>query len=234
MQSNLSKNTLKNRRRRDQKKSRKIATNSNPIVMINKERGLFPQRVRTVLHYQNFTVLNAATVGNPWEYYILNMTNAFLLDPTRGSNPTPGYAEFADRYRKYRVRKSWLTTSFFCAEGFAVNAFSCPSNFLPVVTVNPAIYVGNPRCKQALISAKGGIDQCVFIDEAAVTDYGGSASTQVEDAYVGNTDGSASPSDNVYWAFGVQTLGAASVTGVNVIYRLAFEVEFFELQQPAT
>jgi hypothetical protein len=78
------------------------------------------------------------------------------------------------------------------------------------------------------------MDHASLTTRASISSFGGSANTTVEDAYVGTTDNTSPPTDNLYFIYGFLTNGVASVSGATNIITISVDIEFFELQSPAT
>jgi len=88
--------------------------------------------------------------------------------------------------------------------------------------------------RRKLISPKGGVDHGTVRVAASIAQFGGSANTTVEDAYVGTTDNTSPPSDNLYIIYGFLTNGVATVTPALDVITVFVEIDFFELQSPAS
>jgi len=174
----------------------------------------------------------AATALAPWslEYVVVTNPNNF----TSVSTNVPGYSELAGLYRKYRVRSGVVTYTLANGEAFPVEMFITPVNFLPSLILDPTRYLSMQNSHHKIVSAKTGMDHASVTAMAKISIFGGSASTSVEDAYVGTTDNTAPPADNLYFIYGFLTNGVASVSGALNIITIAVEIDFFELQSPAT
>jgi len=205
---------------------------SDPSLLIWRGPDFAPQRMRTQITYEAFASLNAATVLAPYQMRVFTLTNAARFDPNVTLTSSPGFNEWAGLYRKYRVRKGHVRVQFSNGEAFPVNTFVVPVNFLPSLVTVPTQYLSNIRARQKMLSAKGGLDMSSLTIQPSITDFGGSANTVVEDAYVGTVDNTTPPSDNIYILLGISTMGLASVSGVTFIIRFNVEVDFFEYQSP--
>jgi len=220
----------KRHRRRRGKKSRR----RRPGVPVTINRSVFyaPPRMRTHLTFNLRFTAPAATLLSPWslEYIVLTNPNIF----TGVSTPVPGYTELAGLYRKYRVRSGSLLYSMQNNEAFGVEMFSCPVNFLPSLTTDPTRYLSMGGAKTRLISPKTGMDHGTVRTNASIARFGGSANTTVEDAYVGTSDNSSPPADNLYFIYGFMTNGLATVSPALNVITVSVTIDFFELQSPST
>jgi len=203
-----------------------------PKVMVNRSHFWAPDRIRTHLVMDLRFTSPAATLLAPWSlnYIILTNPNSF----TGASTSVPGYASLAAMYRKYRVRTGRLVYRCQNNEGFGIEIFACPVNFLPSLTADPSRYLSMQNARRYLMSPKGGMDHGTVRVSASIAQFGGSANTTVEDNYVGTTDNTSPPSDNLYIIYGFLTNGAASVNYNLDVITVSVEIDFFELQSPAT
>jgi len=127
---------------------------------------------------------------------------------------------------------SQIGVTFVNLETFPVRVFVCDVNYDPA-GMAPQQFLSNPRCKHMLLSPKGGMDRVTLRAKTSVLAFGGAASFEVEDAYVGNVDGSANPSDNIYWYVGIVNPAAtAGVSGVFAETTLRVVADLMEVQTP--
>jgi len=200
--------------------------------MVNRSPFYAPARLRTHLNFDLRFTAPSATALAPWslEYIVATNPNNF----TGVSTSVPGYSELAGLYRKYRVRSMSLKYSCANNDSFPVEMFVAPVNFLPSLTTDPSRFLSMEPARRKILSAKGGMDHGTLLCNAMVSQFGGSANTMVEDAYVGTTDNTSPPTDNLYFIYGFLTNGAATVSPALDIVTVAIEIDFFELQSPAT
>jgi hypothetical protein len=203
-----------------------------PQTVFNRGRDYAPSRLRTHLVFDLRFTAPAASVMSPWSLNVILATNPNTF--TLASTPVPGYTELAGLYRKYRVRSFKLIYSVINYELYGIEAFICPVNFLPSTALDPTRYLSQGVATRRIVSAKGGKDNATLFKSSSITSFGGSANTTVEDAYVGTTDNSSPPSDNIYFIYGFMTNGAATVSPSTNIINLKVLIDFFELQSPAT
>jgi len=213
------------------RKPRNQGNNNHPSRMMG-VLAVTPRVNGIKLQFNADLVLNNATVLVPFAWAYLNLTNPLLVNGGAASVVTffAGYAAF---YRKFRVRKFSVVARFGNAENFFGNGFVTPINFLPTNTLlqNTAAF-RNIMTKRKLISPKGGKDEGLVRMHSNVMRFAGFANTNVEDNYVGTTDGSSSPTDNIYAIVAFDTNGVASVSGVFLSLTVTFWVDFMERQTP--
>lgn len=204
----------------------------SPQVVFNRGRDYAPSRMRTHLDFDFRFTAPFATVASPYALDVIVATNPNNF--TQTSTPVPGFLELAGLYRKYRTNSAQFRYETLNNDSFGIEMFICPVNFLPSVATDPTRYLSQGVSRRKLVSGKGGIDHGALTISTSVKDFGGSSSTSVEDPYVGSTDNTSPPSDNFYFLYGFLTNGSATVTqGLNVIH-LRVNIDFFELQTPAT
>jgi len=212
-------------------RGRAMTRRSAPKVFINRTGFWAPPRFRTHLFFDLRFTAAAASVLNPWSLQIIVLTNPNIF--TGSATAVSGYLSLAAMYRKLRVRWGRLKYSCQNNEGYGIEIFATPVNFLPSTTLDPTRYLNMQNSRRRLLSVKGGIDTGSVDVSASVSQFGGSANTTVEDNYVGTTDNTSPPSDNLYIIYGYMTNGAATVAyNLNVI-TVEVEIDFFELQSPA-
>jgi len=190
-------------------------------------------RVNSVkLKYTILTNLVNATIPNPFSYLYLNVTNP-MISFGGSATAVPYFTMWATGYRKFRVRAFSVRVMFANAETTIVVPFVCPFNYLPPNTAaSNSAALNNILHRHKILSAKGGMDRGTVSVRGNVRTMAGFASTDVEDAYVGLTDGTSPPSDNIYCLVAVQTNGIASVLGVLAEVSVQFTIDFIERQTP--
>jgi len=203
-----------------------------PRMVINRSPFWAPARLRTHLKFDLRFTAPSATIASPWslEYIVLTNPNNF----TGASTAVSGYASLAAMYRKNRVIKGSLVFSCQNNDAFGIEMFATPVNFLPSLTTDPTRFLNMQNSRRRLVSPKGGIDHGTVKASASIAQFGGSASTAVEDNYVGTTDNTSPPSDNLYFLYGHLTNGVATVVPALNVITVFVEIDFFELQSPAT
>jgi len=203
-----------------------------PRMVINRSPFWAPARLRTHLKFDLRFTAPSATIASPWslEYIVLTNPNNF----TGASTAVSGYASLAAMYRKNRVIKGHLIFSCQNNDAFGIEMFATPVNFLPSLITDPTRFLNMQNSRRRLISPKGGIDHGTVKATASIAQFGGSASTAVEDNYVGTTDNTSPPSDNLYFLYGHLTNGVATVVPALNVITVFVEIDFFELQSPAT
>jgi len=209
-----------------------IAAPRVPRIVYNDNRLLVASRQEACFVFDLDFAAPAATVIFPYSLEYIIATNPNVL--TVSSSAVPGYTAMKTLYRKYRVFQTQLRFSLANNEAFPVEMFACPVNFVPSLVTSPVAYFSQPGCQTKLVSAKGGLDNHTLVVTASPAKFGGSASTSVEDAYVGTTDNTSPPSDNYYFLYGFNTNGLATVSGVTLLVRIHVWLEFFELQSPVS
>jgi len=212
---------------------RQRSTVARPAMMSG-VMGVTPRMNGIKLHTEFNIVAVNATLLNPYTYYYLNLTNP-QLSGGGGATAVPFFGMYAFGYRKYRVNNYAVRLRFGNSEGFICSPFTCPFNYLPPNTVssNTAAYQ-DMLAKHAMITTKGGMDSKVIQFKGSVARMAGFANRGIEDPYVGFTDGTSPPSDNIYTLVAVSTGGVASVTGVFVVVEIDFVIDFEERQTPAS
>jgi len=200
--------------------------------MVNRNPFFAPDRMRTTLTFDLRFTAPAATLLAPWSTELIVMTNPNIF--TSVSVSVPGYTPLAGIYRKYRVRSGRLTYKYANGETFPTEMFATPVNFLPNLATDPTKYLSMQNSRRKIVSAKGGIDHGTVTTRASIAAFGGAANTTVDDDYVGTTDNSAPPVNNLYFIYGFLTNGVATAAGSMNVITVSIEIDFFELQSPAT
>jgi len=188
--------------------------------------------MRTHLKFDTRFTQPAATVLAPWSLEVIILTNPNIL--TNSATNVPGYSELSGLYRKYRVRSGHVRYSLANDEAFPVEMFCTPVNFLPSTVTDPSRFFSMLNSRRQIVSAKGGVDHATVLTRASIAHFGGSLNSTVEDAYVGTTDNSSPPSDNLYFIYGFVTNGLATAAANLGVVTVELELDFFELQSPAT
>jgi len=176
------------------------------------------------------TTIGSATVLNPYNYMYFNLT--YPLAWNGGSATTPAlFSGQKANYRKARVKAFVVTIRAVNNETFPGEVSITPVNFLPPNTLAQNVAnVKNPMTRKKIISSKGGMDKATVVYRGSTRSFGGFASTNVEDNFVFNTDGSSPPTDNVYAAILVDTAGLAAFAGVTFFSTIRFLCDFAERQ----
>jgi len=220
---------MSQRQRKRVKKGRK---NNRPPAL---PRGMpsVASRVNGVkLRYTILTNLVNATIPNPFSYLYLNLTNP-MISFGGSATAVPYFTMWATGYRKFRVRSFSVRVLFASAETTITVPFLCPFNYLPPNTAaSNSAALNNILHRHKILSAKGGMDRASVMVRGNVRSMAGFANTNVEDAYVGLTDGTSPPTDNIYCLVSVQTNGIASIVGVLAEVTVQFSIDFIERQTP--
>jgi len=183
-------------------------------------------KLRTVFN----DVINNATLAIPYGYAYVNLTNP-LKSNGGAATIVPFWTEQQGRQRKYRVFKTRVSVSAVNQEAFGVDFGIVAMNSLLVQTVaNCKSSLSNIRCRKKLVSGVGSPNRCDLRSQQSITDFAGFYTRGAEDNYVGLTDGSADPTDNIYLMIIADTNGAASVSGILVSVTVEFVVDFMEPQ----
>jgi len=203
------------------------------VTLMNRNGEFAPDRIRTILRYEQQFVLPAATLLAPWGLEVLKVTapNNLITIPTQ----IPGYSALLADYRKYRMYLSGMEFSVVNRDpAVAIEIFAWHVNFLPSTSTDPTRFIALAGRKHRKLLAPGaGINVGNVRLSTDISAFGGSAATRVEDLYVGNTDGTSDPSDNVYVIYGYRTLGALATTVAPVAtVSVTLTGEYFELQSP--
>jgi len=224
---------------RRKRKAQKRPRNGNQIQNPRVPRGMFgslsvaPRVNGVCLSFETNDLLNQATLLNPFNFSYFNLTNP-LISNGGSATAVPYFTAWTGMYRKYRVRKFAILARFQNSETFGIIPFVCPLNFLPTSTAaNNAAYVKNILAKKKISGGIAGMNVTSLSVSHTVAQMSGFANSDVEDAYVGLTDGSAAPSDNIYAVVGTDNNGAASVAGVLASVKVTFWIDFIERQTPA-
>lgn len=161
-------------------------------------------------------------------------TYAYAIDPVLGSTAMPGFSEMQGLYRYYRVRQFRTTASVVNREAFAIQAWMCPSNGDPGAnTASYQNYISNRRAKVVALGQNSGNSRgTLTLPWVSVSNFGGSASTNVNDDYATST--STQPTNNIYVGVGVSTDGTVLAGGCYVTITHDIELDFFEPASPST
>jgi len=186
------------------------------------------------LTFSGFTTILSATLAAANIRF--TPTFAYDVDPTLGSTAMAGFAEYAALYRYYRVQGSKIVCHF--ANKDTVQncvVYVTPVNSDPGANYAVSVaqqYLANPNTKVGIIGPSLGRNTTVITHKTSTAAYGGSWNHNVQDNYCAPTVGGA-PSNNWYWDIGI--LGTTVVsTGVVTLSTISIDIEFFELQNPAT
>jgi hypothetical protein len=191
-------------------------------------------RQRTHFSWESSGNFGTATALAPYSTARYLPTRLQDFDPAAGTTAAPGLTAWSGLYRKYRLYSTTIRIVFVNLENFPVRVFACPVNYDPAGTP-PQQFLSNPLSKVMLLSPKGGMDRASLKLGTSVAKFGGSASFEVEDPYVGAVDGSSNPSDNIYWYVGIVNPSAtAAVSGIYAETKLRVVVDLLEVQTPAS
>jgi len=210
-------------------RGKKALTPATPVA-INRFRDFAAPRQRTFgVYRQNGTLLTGAATFANVRIRPYNAVDPGILG--NATSPYSGEVPWTGMYRKYRGYRSTTKVIFINLETFPVTVWLLPVNFDPGVSFSSTTALRNPLAREFLLSPKGGMDRCALTINTTISTFGGSSSFLVDDDYVGNTDNSAAPTNNVYHAYGVQNDGAAvSVSGVSTLCHTKLLLDYFELQ----
>jgi len=189
-----------------------------------------PARFRTQLTYQSTVGMNNAGTGYAGKRY--NATYAYDMDPVVGSISLPYFTELGGIYRFYRVNASRVIVSFANLETFPLTCYIVPVNYDPGANAVPFQYTSNPLARVRMIGGLNGMNSCRLSNAASTEQFAGSHNAHLADYYSGTTAGTA-PSNNWFWAVGVDSAGVALVSGVALSVQIFVDIEFYELGTPA-
>jgi len=190
-------------------------------------------RLRTRLRFNASASINNVGFLNASIRY--RPTNAFDIDPVLGSTAVPGFTELAGVYKNYRVNQFWARISASSLEAFPVQIWACPDNVDPGVnTAAFQSFISNRDGRVFFLGpATGNGIRTWRMPKTTVGSYAGSAlHTRVFDPYSALVTGG--PVNNIYMAIGIVSGSANLVSGVDVTISFDLEIDFFELQNPAT
>jgi len=222
--------TARNKRKFKKSGRRNQALTPTPQVAINHFRDFASPRQRTFgVYRQNGTFLTGAATFSNVRIRPYNAVDPGILG--NATSPYSGEVPWTGLYRKYRGYRAVTKVTFINLETFPVTVWLLPVNFDPGVSFSSTTALRNPLVREFLLSPKGGMDRCSLTIQSTTSTFGGSASFLVDDDYVGNTDNSAAPTNNVYHAYGIQNDGVAvSVAGVSSLSHTKLLLDYFELQ----
>jgi len=214
-------------------KKAKKRNGSKPYVQ-RVQHGLqaFPPRMRSRLTWNKGFALN--NVGAIFSNTFLEPTYMYNLDGT-GASSIPFFGEMTTVYRFYRVRSWNLKVHFSNLETFNVLCYLLPINSSPGNN-NAAwqSYLSNPLCKHFQVGPLTGMNTKTITSRASVAMFGGSLDTKTDDLYSGTSLGVA-PTNNVFHIVGINSpTGVVFANGVTISMFINIDVEFFELNTPAT
>lgn len=201
------------------------------MTVIPRGLGWAARRLRVTLRYSQFV-----TISNPGSVQCnrrLNPTYCYDVDPLLGSTSMPGFNEYANIYRFYRLRSSSLTCNFSNVETFPVMVYITPINYDPGANATPTEFLtGSMLCRKKVLGPLTGEGTGTVSSSISTNVLTGIKDVQVADSYTAPTSGASTPANSWYWAFG--SIGTAvGVSGVAVNFNLECTIEFFELTNPA-
>jgi hypothetical protein len=159
-------------------------------------------------------------------------TYAYDIDPTLGSISLPYFTELGGIYRFYRVQASRIIVGFANNETFPLTAYVVPVNFDPGANAVPFQYTSNPLAVVKTIGGSSGMNVTRISNAASTAQFAGSANPYDADYYSGTTAGAA-PTNNWFWAVGVDSTGSNLANGVALSVQIWVDIEFYELGTPA-
>jgi len=146
---------------------------------------------------------------------VAELWNPNALFQPLASGPTglvPGYLAWSRLYGFYRVLSYEYVVNFVNTEAFPVAVYVLNTNNTPG-TVPPLSLAANPFSQRKVLSAKGGMDRCIFRKRVTMCDLLGSEAPNTSDSY--RALNNASPADLVWLAFCAQSMvGTPLSTGV--------------------
>jgi len=207
-----------------------VVASREGVVMIPRELGWAPSRLRATLRFNTFTVVNNAT--HQWANVRYNPAFAYDVDPLIGSTAAPGFTEWAAIYRFYRVIGSKINVAFSNLETFPVEAIICPLNYDPTANVSPGVFIyASLLSKKTALGPLTGNGVATLTHSMTTEHIGGTKWLGVNDDYCAPTTGGA-PNKSWFWFVG--TFGTSNgVNGVACSIDVDMTIEFFEVTSPA-
>jgi len=220
-----------NRKKNKDKNNRQLSTASSSFA-----RGLtlmtVPARETVVLRTVYNDILNNASLVLPYAYQYVNLTTPLIAN-NGSATVIPFWTAMQARQRKYKVLKTMVRAQFVNQEAFGVDIGICPMNSLLTQSIiNCRGALSNARCKKNLVSGVGSPNKTTLVSSQSISNFAGFFSRGAEDNYVGNTDSSSLPTDNIYLMIVGDTNGVASVSGILVSVEVHFYIDFMEAQTP--
>jgi hypothetical protein len=189
----------------------------------------FPDKLRVRLNFTEF-LSPVIAIGSSFSSQRFRPTNVFDVDPVLGSTAVPGFQEMANIYATYRTVKSdvFLQMSQNGNQS-AVSVVCVPLNVDPGASPSSTVvssWYGAFGNKSALMPQIGG--PAITIRNTMTTErIFGTKAVYFDDNFAAPVSGG--PTNNWYWAIGVNSAGNASGTAITTSGRIQvfMDVEFF-------
>lgn len=202
-----------------------------PRILVNPSTSFVSPRFRTKLRWNGSGIQLFA--GQSRTNSRICPTNAYDIDTAVGSTSMPGFAELAALYRYYRVLSFRMTVQFVNKEAFPVEVYICPLNYDPGANIaTQQALLSSTWCRKKVLGGSTGNSSCRLSQTVRISDFAGFGATMADSFYVGRTDGSSAPPNEVYEATGVQTDGSNMLNGVFSTTDLEIVIDFFEITTP--
>jgi len=199
------------------------------------ESGFAPDRLRTRMRYHNYTQIVSGTSNSSSIRF--EPTFAYDVDPLVGSTAMPGFTEYAGLYRKYRVNGFIATVVFANTETSPVLCYLSVLNSDPGTSVLPATaqnILSQPITKRVMVGPLTGNSASRELSLAAtIANFAGSSNREIDDSYSAFVTGTA-PSNNMWLIVGCIKQAGTLTAGVQCDIMIDVDIEFFEVQTPAS
>jgi hypothetical protein len=222
--------SIKLRRRKAGKKSRKIQNNSRLVIM--REPGRFmPDRLQCKLRFMDTTVKRSSAALSPvmnWTY----RSSAYDPDPAFLTGAIPGFTELAALYREYRVNS--ITGKIGICNQNAESCILCvwPSNGLnsanTLLASDVLEYVANPRGQMKILGNNTGTSTNEVNSTASGMQLVGPI-FKTDLNYSSPTN--ANPALNYYLNIGIVNTQGNFAFPVGTAIQLVYDIEFFKITQ---
>jgi len=219
------------RKAKAMRRYRKRKTTNNMKMTITKvPRTVEASQTRVTLMYcinESNVTSSVTQIGNYYTSFLYD------VDPDSMTTAMPGFTEYAAFYKRYRVLRVGYKMDFSNREAFAVGVTCYFTNeLINFGGTKPMSTIGNPLCKYAIMSGKGGLDKCSIKDSASCVAITGTKQSLYDDLYTGPTDTNTSPGRPLYVNWQASSLNGVdqftSGNGVAFIHKIYFYVQFYQ------
>jgi len=201
------------------------------MLLVNNFKTFAPPRFETHIRFSK--QVNMLNAGMAYSNIRFSMSNAYDFDPLLGSTSAPGFTEMATLYRRYRVNSGKLTVMAANNETFGGMIYVTPVNADPGAnTATYQAYVSNPLTRKRPIGAVSGNSTATLHLKASPTMFGGSANVEIDDSYSALVN--AGPTNQIWFMIGFYNITGAQASGVSLSVDLDVDIDFYELQTPAS
>jgi hypothetical protein len=201
----------------------------NVLRTIPKSLRVVPDRMYTRLCYEGMGPIVISNVVT-FTAYRFRPSAAYDVDPLLGSTATPGFAEFAALYNRYRVTCSRCTMTLVNpSTALGLNLVVVPLNDDPGASPASAVvysWPDNPYATNKMCGLAGSPPVTVSASMSTEAIFG-SKSVYFDDINAALTNGV--PSVNWYWGVGVMA-GSVPVANISItlIYKIEMGIEFYD------